>query len=219
MATPYFQLALDIVGSTQDVARENLGDLPVLVMATGQTGGRGRSGSVWFTADRALAASFAVDLETFDERPFSLIAGIAAGRVIEPATLKWPNDLLIEDKKVGGILVERTGRTVVIGFGLNLFWNAPPEGAAGVFAHDPGDKAYTAIGSLWGAELNSILGETSWPVDEYRTMCATIGKAITWEPDGSGFAVDVREDGGLVVSSGEELEVILSGAVHHIRAQ
>ncbi|HEU4894312.1 MAG TPA: biotin--[acetyl-CoA-carboxylase] ligase, partial [Acidimicrobiia bacterium] len=59
MATPYFQLRLERVPSTQDVARERLAELPVLVLASGQSQGRGRSGSSWLTADRALAASLA----------------------------------------------------------------------------------------------------------------------------------------------------------------
>ena len=57
MATPYFQLRLERVPSTQDVARERLAELPLLVMAGEQSEGRGRSGAGWMTADRALAAS------------------------------------------------------------------------------------------------------------------------------------------------------------------
>ena len=59
MATPYFQQRHDTVPSTQNLARNSLVDLPVLVLATSQTEGRGRTGSDWQNAERALAASLA----------------------------------------------------------------------------------------------------------------------------------------------------------------
>lgn len=218
MATPYFQIRMDIVASTQDVATERVGNLPVLVMATSQTAGRGRAGSEWLNADRALAASLAVRVPVSDRRPFSLMAGVAAARVAGDATLKWPNDVLVSDRKVGGILVERSQEVVVIGLGLNLWWRHAPEGAAGLFEADPGLERHAEIGGLWGAEMVRLLDSGGWPIDEYRARCVTLGRPVVWDPGGSGRAVDIAPDGGLVVElSGGGRETIYSGEVRHVR--
>lgn len=217
MATPYFQLRREEVASTQDVARGGIEDLPLLVIAASQTRGRGRSGTGWENADRALAASLAFHQEEGDTRPFSLMAGLAATRAVAGTTLKWPNDVLDSVGKVGGILVERAGDTTVIGLGLNLWWPGAPEGASAVFDSDPGPSARNEIGALWGAELMELIDGEGWPSAAYRAVCSTLGENITWEPGGTGRAVDVAEDGGLVVDTPDGRERLYSGAIRHLR--
>lgn len=217
MATPYFQLRMKRVPSTQDVARDKLEELPLLVVAAKQTEGRGRSGADWLTADRALAASLAFQYADGEERPLSLMAGVAAVRATERTSLKWPNDVMLGDAKVGGILVERSGDVTVIGVGLNLWWPSAPEGMGALFDEDPGEEAHAEIGALWGAELMEAIDDAGWPIDDYRDVCDTIGRDITWEPDGSGRAVDVAPDGALLVETSHGIESLHSGAVRHVR--
>jgi BirA family biotin operon repressor/biotin-[acetyl-CoA-carboxylase] ligase len=217
MATPYFQILAERVASTQDVARSEVDVLPVLVLAPSQDAGRGRSGVPWLNAERALAASLALRVGAPDVRPFSLMAGLAAARVIDGSKLKWPNDLLLGDLKVGGILAERSTDALVVGFGLNLWWLQAPEGMGCVFGDDPGDQVFAEIGSLWGAELMRLIDGEGWPSDEYRAACVTIGREINWKPGGSGRAVGVGEDGGLMVETVDGVETIYSGVVSEIR--
>lgn len=217
MATPYFQLRLDSVVSTQDVARENLEELPLLVIAASQTGGRGRSGSEWRNADRSLAVSLIFRHEKNDLRPFSLMAGVAAVNSLAEVKLKWPNDVVRDDDKVGGILVERTDETTVIGLGVNLWWADTPQGMAGMYESDPGPHRHAELGALWGAELMELIESDVWPIDEYRRNCVTIGQPITWDPNGRGKAVDVAADGALIVESGTRRESLHSGAIRHLR--
>jgi BirA family transcriptional regulator, biotin operon repressor / biotin---[acetyl-CoA-carboxylase] ligase len=217
LATPYFQLRVKRVPSTQDVARDKLEELPLLVVAAEQTEGRGRSGAEWLTADRALAASLAFHHADDEERPLSLMAGVAAVRATEGTSLKWPNDVMSGEAKVGGILVERSGDVTVIGLGLNLWWPSAPEGMGALFDEDPGEEAHAEIGALWGAELMEAIDNTGWPTDDYRAMCDTIGRDITWEPDGSGRAFDIAPDGALLVETSHGVESLHSGAVSHIR--
>lgn len=218
MATPYFQFRYDTVPSTQDIARDHIEDLPVLVQATGQSEGRGRTGSEWINADRALAASLAIRLPESDQRPFSLMAGVAAVRANDRASLKWPNDVMVDDFKVGGILVERSGEVVVIGLGLNLWWPDAPAGAGDLYEEDPGPEKHAEIGGLWGAELMRLIDADGWPLDEYRSTCATLGEEISWDPGGSGRAVDVASDGGLIVEMADgETRTLYSGRVSLVR--
>lgn len=204
------------MSSTQDVAREEFGGLPVLVLAAGQSQGRGRSGAAWVNADRALAASFAF-ASGDDLRPLSLLAGIAAVEATGGVSLKWPNDVLRDGLKVGGILVERSAGVTVIGIGLNLWWPSAPTGMAALFDDDPGDEAHLRLGALWCAALVELLDGDGWPIDVYRSMCSTLDRDISWEPDGEGRAVAIAEDGSLIVETPEGRRALNSGAVHHVR--
>ncbi|HEU5111928.1 MAG TPA: biotin--[acetyl-CoA-carboxylase] ligase [Acidimicrobiia bacterium] len=216
MATPYLQMWAEEVPSTQDLARSRLGRLPVLVAAERQTAGRGRGGAAWMSAPRAVAASLAFRPRVDDLRPFSLMAGVAAARGLEGVSLKWPNDLMLDGAKVGGILVERA-EEVVVGMGVNLWWPGPPEGIGALHDDDPGGGLHARIAGLWAAELMRLIDGDGWPIDEYRSYCSTLGRTISWDPEGQGNAVDVAEDGGLVVEVAGARQKLTSGAIRHLR--
>jgi len=153
-----------------------------------------------------------------DDRPFSLMAGVAAIRATESTTLKWPNDVLTKGGlKTGGILVERDHATTVVGLGLNLWWPDPSQGAGALFDTDPGPGRHVEIGALWGAELMDLIASRGWPIDEYRASCGTLDREIEWEPAGKGRALDVVDDGALLVDIGGSEERLVSGSVRHVR--
>jgi biotin-(acetyl-CoA carboxylase) ligase len=124
---------------------------------------------------------------------------------------------MVGDDKVGGILVEKSGDMAVVGIGINLWWHEAPTGMAALFDEDPGEDRYAELGALWGAELMQLLDADEWPIDEYRNMCMTLGVEIKWEPEGMGRALDVSNDGGLVVDRDGKTEVVYSGEIHHLR--
>lgn len=221
MATSYSAQHLGVVPSTQDLARDGFDSMPVLVTATGQSAGRGRSGAVWQTAPRALAASLALR-PGWDSRAIPLVtilAGIAAAGVIESASLKWPNDVLIDEAKVAGLLAELADGVVVIGFGVNLWWPDAPDGVAAVHPDDPGAEAGPLLAERWAMSLLDLIeaGPDGWPIDAYRRLCTTIGREITWEPNGTGRAIDVDPTGALIVETPSGRERLTSGAVTHVR--
>jgi biotin-(acetyl-CoA carboxylase) ligase len=119
--------------------------------------------------------------------------------------------------KTGGILVERSSGIVVVGLGVNLWWPDPPDGVSALRDADPGEEAYAPIAGLWAAEMLALVEDTGWPLDEYRSLCETIGLEVTWEPGGEGRAVDIDPGGGLVVEIAGRHEVISSGVVSHVR--
>jgi BirA family biotin operon repressor/biotin-[acetyl-CoA-carboxylase] ligase len=90
--------------------------------------GKGRQGRQWASPPGNFYGSTVVDLRRGDPPPqtLSLAAGLALIEAVdvavpgEPLMLKWPNDLLLLGKKLAGILLERSGDRVVIGFGVNL---------------------------------------------------------------------------------------------------
>jgi len=211
---------LDEADSTQDeaVARANGG--PVLVIAHRQHRGRGRSGSAWIPAPRAVSASLAwrPDWPTDRLPVLTLEAGLAATDVVQ-ASLEWPNDLYRGDRKIGGILVEGHGDTVVAGLGLNLWWPDPPEGLGAVHEDDPGPEAVVDIAKAWAERLldRAAAGPDDWDRAAYLERCTTLGRLVSWEPGGSGTVLDVAVDGGLVVESAHGVETLHSGAVSRLR--
>ena len=134
--------------------------------------------------------------------------------------LKWPNDLIREDRKLGGLLAESFGGLVVVGWGANLYWPDPPEGRGAVFPTDPGPDAALRLARRWADELLGILraGVDEWPYDEYRRLCATIGQEVTWAPQGRGTALEVAPTGGLEVATAEGPVTLFSGDVSEVRS-
>src|SRR5918992_2048255 len=118
-------------GSTNDLVFKERLEKPVLIAAEEQTAGRGRRGRRWHSAP---GAGVTFSLGRRIRRPvrelaaLSLVAGVAATRAlrtlgVRKAALKWPNDLVVDGAKLGGILVETRSQGAavyaVIGIGIN----------------------------------------------------------------------------------------------------
>jgi BirA family biotin operon repressor/biotin-[acetyl-CoA-carboxylase] ligase len=222
MDTRYSLLSVDEVTSTQDVARASYQSGPLLVVAARQTGGRGRVGHGWESAPRALAASLVFEPSWPIARwgPIPLVAGIAARRACPVQVgLKWPNDLMIEDLKVGGILVEAFPPLVVIGCGIDLWW-ADQSGAYGaIWEDDPGPDAAAEIAHAFTRSVLATLAghPGEWGRLEYIAACSTLQRKITWQPAGEGTAVAIDFDGALIVETPAGLQRLLSAEVDTVR--
>jgi BirA family transcriptional regulator, biotin operon repressor / biotin---[acetyl-CoA-carboxylase] ligase len=223
-------LRLSEARSTQDEAlaawRAAGGTEAVLVVADRQTEGRGRSGNDWAQPDRAMLASLALSLDWLAEETAvaPLVAGLSARRLaadtaLSPVTLKWPNDIMLDDRKVGGVLVERRDGAIVVGCGLNLWWRHPVEGAGAIFGADPADEVVGPLAEGWATDLldRFAAGPGAWGRDEYVDHCSTIGRDVTWVPGGRGRAESIDELGGLVVATPGGEVVLRAGAVAHVR--
>jgi BirA family biotin operon repressor/biotin-[acetyl-CoA-carboxylase] ligase len=220
MATPYALVYHGKTTSTQDEARRLLGRHPMLVVAGEQTVGRGRSGAGWENAPQALAASLAFRPNwPSDMWPrLTLVAGVAAARVLG-LSLKWPNDVMRDDAKIGGILTEVSGAVAVIGLGLNLHWPDSPTGMGAVFDEAPASGTAIEMAQAWTEQVLGIVedGPERWPLDEYRARCRTIGREITWKPDGRGLATGIDATGALEVTTADGATTLGAGAVHEVR--
>jgi BirA family biotin operon repressor/biotin-[acetyl-CoA-carboxylase] ligase len=98
------------------------------LVALAQEAGKGRQGRSWVSAEGNFYGSTLVRLGDGDPaaQSLSLAAGLALAEAVDAAVpgqalmLKWPNDVLLLGKKLAGILLERSGDVVVVGFGANL---------------------------------------------------------------------------------------------------
>ncbi|MEN8113689.1 MAG: biotin--[acetyl-CoA-carboxylase] ligase [Actinomycetota bacterium] len=222
MATRYAFVELDTTGSTQDEARERFdGADPVVVVARRQTSGRGRLGRVWEEPDLALFTSLAFEpLWPVESRSLiPLVAGLSARSSIEALSgiavdLRWPNDLMIGDVKVGGLLAESSGDVVVVGCGVNLAWSDPMEGATSLADHGARPVEATDLARAWADHLLERLSRhpDQWGLDEYRRSCITIGQSVAYR-DGSGAAIGVSDEGALLVETSAGVVAVSSGEV------
>ncbi|MGQ7791925.1 biotin--[acetyl-CoA-carboxylase] ligase [Faunimonas sp. B44] len=181
------RVALKSVGSTNDEAMAlalSGAAMPVWVTAERQERGRGRLGATWVSEDGNLYASHAFvgqyPPSAFMQLP--IVAALAARdaivavlpeRLQPQVRIKWPNDVLIDGRKVAGILAEsrgtRDGRSaIVIGFGFNV-------------AHHPAETRHPA------SDL-SAFGVTVSAEDLFGALARSLADALAAWNEGSGFA-------------------------------
>ncbi|HEV8606556.1 MAG TPA: biotin--[acetyl-CoA-carboxylase] ligase [Tepidisphaeraceae bacterium] len=105
------------------------GDLfaPAIVLTPNQTAGRGRGRNTWWSKEGALTVTFALPIDhDRDPHQVPLIAGLAVRNAAAELSgdhsigLKWPNDVVHDNKKLAGLLCERIDRVDLIGIGLNV---------------------------------------------------------------------------------------------------
>ncbi len=227
----------EVTGSTNAVALELAASgAPewTLVAAGHQTAGRGRMGRTWIDGPGpALMCSFVlrpVQLEPASAGLIPLLAGAAMAEAVAEVAgsvvrCKWPNDLLRDGGKVGGILVEsviRGGRLghVVVGVGINL--DTPPDvpNAAALGATDPAELLAAFLRRFRDGYVPDDPRFAQIVLTRWRERTATLGAVVeAIDRDGStirGTAVDVDEDGSLIVETAEGPTTITSGEVRHL---
>ena len=210
-----------------DLARDG-GPEGLVVVAGHQRSGRGRRGRSWEAAPgSSLLVSVLLRPALPPEGLHLTVAAVALGAAdacadvagFRPA-LKWPNDLVVGDAKLAGILAEVEGGAVVVGLGLNVSASAPwPEGAV---AAEAAAGRSVDRDALLGALLASLAARYGdWPAvaSEYRRACGTLGRTVRVElPDETftGTAADLTDDGHLLVDVGMCLRTVVAGDVVHL---
>ena len=222
------------VESTQSEARRRLAagqQAPLWIMARRQMAGRGRKGREWFSQEGnlALSALLIEDAPRAHLPQLSFVAALAAHKALralagrrgradiaDALRLKWPNDILLGDEKLGGILLEsearsgRGGSLVIIGWGMNLAghpehvrWPATSLAAHGLTL-DAQDLAgyvqdsFARWHDLWRARgfapVRAAWQRRAWGLGE--RLGVNTGKALL-----SGIFRELGEDGALMLET------------------
>jgi BirA family biotin operon repressor/biotin-[acetyl-CoA-carboxylase] ligase len=218
------RLHLRRTGSTNDRARElAAAGAPhgTAVTTYDQTAGRGRQSRAWLTpAGQALAVSVVV------REPDALLplrAGLAvadlAGR---KARVKWPNDVLVDGRKVAGVLAEARPRDgwAVIGMGINVAVDLtalPPEvrAGAGTLGRSTEDLE-PALAELFAALARRLAQEAPPVLDDLRGRDALLGERLRWA-GGEGTGAGIDDGGSLVVRAADGTLVRLEAGEVHLR--
>ena len=203
----------------------------VVAVADHQTAGRGRLGREWVSppgASLLVSVLWRPDLPPERLHLLTLSLALAAAETCQRLAgfrpgLKWPNDLVLGDAKLAGILAEADLPAVVVGIGLNLNW--PPEllgdleaaAVNQVVGHDVDRDAFLEVLLEELARLHGRWGELA---RAYRRSCSTLGRLVRvdlHDESFTGTAADVTDEGHLLVDVGTCLRTVAAGDVAHLR--
>ena len=190
----------------------------LVAVADFQTAGRGRRGRGWVAPPGAsLLVSVLLRPSLAPEQTplVSMACGVAMVDAVARVAgftpgLKWPNDLVVRDRKLAGVLAERDVDAVVVGAGVNVEWREfPPELA----------ETATACNLESGHTVDRRYVDLAGVVGEYQQRLTTLGRRVRVErADGDlvGRAVGISDGGELRVEDddGEVLEVHVGDVVH-----
>jgi BirA family transcriptional regulator, biotin operon repressor / biotin---[acetyl-CoA-carboxylase] ligase len=190
-----------------------------LVTAAEQTAGRGRQGRTW-TAPPGRALLLSLVLRVAQPALVPLAAGVATAETVgDDARIKWPNDVLVEGRKVAGILVEGRPQEgwAVLGIGLNVAIRPddfPPElrESAGTLGGEPTDLDPT-LARLLEALERWLVADQDTVIAAWRARDALEGRRIEWA-DGAGKAVGIDDAGRLLVGTSSGTVALEAGEVH-----
>lgn len=218
----------------------------MVIIAEHQTEGRGRLGRVWSAPPRSgLAMSVVVrpyDVAANRWSWIPLLAGLAVAAAVRHeahvgATLKWPNDVMVQERKLAGLLVERIestpgSPTAIIGIGLNVSLRKdelPVPAATSLALEDAATTDRSLLARAVLRNLERLLvdwmrhggdAERGGLHAAYVQACMTIGRDVRVElPDGEaveGTAVGIDSVGRLVVHSRGRQHAFSAGDVIHL---
>ncbi|GAA3675957.1 biotin--[acetyl-CoA-carboxylase] ligase [Nocardioides ginsengisoli] len=216
----------------------------LVVVADHQVAGRGRLDRVW-TTPPGTAVTFSLLLRptvapaAWPWLPLLVGHNVAKALIAQgyDASVKWPNDVLLGDRKVAGILVERvetsTGPAAIVGVGLNVGLRedelpVPTATSLAIAGSTDPDRTQVLVDVVTavreGYDVWQAGGEqgTARLAASYRANCATIGREVRVELPGGGellgTATDIDADGRLVVETSDGAERVGAGDVIHVRA-
>jgi BirA family biotin operon repressor/biotin-[acetyl-CoA-carboxylase] ligase len=237
----------EATGSTNaDLLAQAAGGAPEgsVLAAETQTAGRGRMGRTWLSPPGA-ALMFSVLLRPAAVPParrgwLPLLAGVAIASALRGLTgldvgLKWPNDVLIGDGKLAGILAEQSADAIVAGAGLNVSTQRselPVETATSLLLAGAPDLRRDRLLCAVLAEFEPLYLAWSAPPSpgdpdaaglraRYRARCVTLGRQVRAELPGGGVitgtALDVDETGSLQLRTLDGPRTISAADIIHLR--
>ena len=206
----------------------------LVAVADHQTAGKGRLDRAWVAPPGAsllvsvlLRPSIAVE----HRHVVVMAAGLAMAESVEVVTgviagLKWPNDLMVGDRKLAGVLAEAAGDALVVGVGLNVEWHEVPEDLAAIATacNLEGGHALDRrkVLDAFLAGYSRHLDDLVVARDAYRARLQTTGRRVRLEQGAgtlTGTARGVDDAGRLVLERDDGSVVAVAvGDVVHLRA-
>jgi len=183
------------------------------VLAIKQSEGKGRRGNTWSSDSGGLYFSFTSSYK----RLLPFIIGISVVESLvnikDDIKLKWPNDIILNGKKLGGILCENYGDYTVIGIGLNISNNILLSEAINLHDVDYKIDKLDFI-SIFKVNFTDNFNLSSEKIlEKYAKLDFLMDKNIVWN-QGSGVVESIDVDGSLIVNSSNKIINLYSEEVH-----
>ena len=204
---------VDRIRSTNLWLSNNSTGVDDCVIALQQTEGKGRGDRSWESTTGGLYFS----LVSPSHLLLPLIAGISVVQTLNDITdklnLKWPNDIMLDGKKVGGILCESDGKNSVVGIGINLnnipsFPNSTNLASIGYVLDE-----YHFSKSFFTVFSENLQKPGRDIISTFMEHDCLLGRKLTWS-QGSGIAKSINSDGSLEVMSDGRLVNLYSEDIH-----
>ena len=218
-------LRVDRVGSTNDLLRslaQHGAHEGTVALAREQTGGRGRMGRTWASPPGGLWLSILLRPDDPSDPRVGLAAAVGVAEALRrvsgaEAGLKWPNDLVLHGRKVGGLLVESVPPWAVVGIGVNVNVDRalfPAEVRAVAISLAEAVGAEVDIEEVLRAVLAEVdeahaayrAGRIDDVLARWRRFSVTLGQPVrvqSGERIIEGIALDIDADGALLVGDAD----------------
>jgi len=223
------------IDSTNSYIKENRERLEnaTIVFGEKQIGGRGRLGRTWIDFSKGIKFSLLLKgINAPIDRiiPLTLFVGLKIAQSLMnfniPVQIKWPNDIYLSNKKIGGILTELTGEidnpeSIVVGVGLNVNGKSIPDellDTATTIEKEMGSsfdrtRIFISILKKLKEDIFTFLKVGFQPFkDDYKALCLNIGKSVVIN-DEEGECLDIGHNGELICQIGADILSIQSGEV------
>ena len=221
----------DTVSSTFDKIAEFPRAEGLTVIARRQTNGRGRLGRNWASDDGGIYMSFNLtpSLSPKDASELTIPCALGVAKALESygnCKIKWPNDIVLNGKKICGILSTMgitDGKTdyVCVGIGINTnqteFIDLPNASSIRILTGNKCDENHIICKILENIE-KEYTSDKKVILEQYKKHCLTLGSVVTvhycdGREDFSGECIDITDSGLLVVKSGDNTVYVSSGEV------
>ncbi|MET0921273.1 MAG: biotin--[acetyl-CoA-carboxylase] ligase [Acidimicrobiia bacterium] len=201
----------------------------LVVVAEHQTAGRGRLDRAWQAPPgSSLLVSVLLDARAGGPHAAVVAVAVALSEAVRAVTglavgLKWPNDLVVRDRKLAGILAEVEGDAVVVGAGCNVNWTTFPSELAATATACNLETGHVvdrdALLDAFVGRLGPCLDDPGATAMVYRDRLVTLGEQVRVDrgrDEVVGEAVAVRDDGALVVrdDTGIEHDIVVGDVIH-----
>ncbi|MDP3935397.1 MAG: biotin--[acetyl-CoA-carboxylase] ligase [Alphaproteobacteria bacterium] len=226
----------DSIESTQTDARLGIAstDRPFVVMANMQTNGYGKFERAWESFIGNFSATFAIDLsiQHYDFGKIPMLICIKLCELLSKLSryqaefqVKWPNDILLNKKKIGGILIEKVDCTFLVGIGLNLK-HSPQDGKVSYAATNVLSEIGVQIDTItildelseYFIQFAEVLKESDAVElrQKYMTLLEGLGqmrKVVTRHETFFGQLQDINNDGALILDVNGDKRLVYSADV------
>jgi BirA family biotin operon repressor/biotin-[acetyl-CoA-carboxylase] ligase len=183
------------------------------IIALQQTRGKGRGVRIWESPPGGLYLSIITPSHSL----LSFIAGISVTQTLvglnNRLRLKWPNDLILDGKKVGGILCEDDDKCAVVGIGINLNNSPSFPNSINLASVSYGLDEYRFLKSFFVVFRENLQKSNKDIISRFRDYDCLLGRDITWD-GATGIAKSINSDGSLEVLSDGKLVNLYSEDVH-----
>jgi len=204
---------IDNINSTNTWLTEFNLDFFDSIISLKQSEGRGRQGRFW----ESYKGGFYYSVVLPKKNLLPIIVGVVVADILHEnnitAKVKWPNDILVEGKKLGGVLCQVQGEKVIAGLGINMTNSSSSEKYISLSALGFSIDKLDFIDKFNEKIKVAMEHSDEHIIQQFQTYDCLIGKYVSWK-DGNGQVVKISEDGRLVVRDALDDLVFLTEEIH-----